>query len=147
MTLQQRIRLARRHAGLSQAALARAVGVQRSAVSHWEATLGKSPNTANMRELALATQVQFEWLATGRGRMTLSEDVAMDSVAAADALLVDDPLELRLLAAFRAAPALARAPLVEVVEQLALQRTGGRSRQGDAGKGGIATGSATTMPE
>ena len=40
MTPQQRIRLARRHAGLSQAALAHAVGVQRSAVSHWEATPG-----------------------------------------------------------------------------------------------------------
>ncbi|GAB3341518.1 helix-turn-helix transcriptional regulator [Marilutibacter aestuarii] len=124
MTPAQRIRLARRHAGLSQAALAQAVGVQRSAVSHWEATLGKSPSAGHLRELALVTQVQFEWLATGRGRMTLSEDVAMDSVAAVDALLVDDPLELRLLAAFRESPTLARAPLVEVVEQLAAQRTG-----------------------
>ncbi|AWV08478.1 helix-turn-helix transcriptional regulator [Marilutibacter maris] len=124
MTLQQRIRLARRHAGLSQAAVARAVGVQRSAVSHWEATVGKSPSTSNMRELALVTQVQFEWLATGRGRMTLSEDVAMDSVAAADALLVDDPLELRLLTAFRETPTLSRAPLVEIAEQLAAQRMG-----------------------
>lgn len=147
MTLQQRIRLARRHAALSQTAIARAVGVHRSAVCHWESALGRSPSSEHLRALAQLTRVQFEWLATGRGRMSLSEDVAMDSVAAADALLVDDPLELRLLAAFRAAPALARAPLVEVVEQLALQRTGGRSRQGDAGKGGIATGSATTMPE
>ncbi|QDH69072.1 helix-turn-helix transcriptional regulator [Marilutibacter alkalisoli] len=124
MTLQQRIRLARRHAGLSQAAVARAVGVQRSAVSHWEAMLGKSPSTGHMRELALVTQVQFEWLATGRGRMTLSDEVAMDSVAAADALLVDDPLELRLLNAFRQTPALARAPLVEIAEQLGVQRAG-----------------------
>ncbi len=124
MTPAQRIRLARRHAGLSQSALAQAVGVQRSAVSHWEATMGKSPSAGHLRELALVTQVQFEWLATGRGRMTLSEDVAMDSVAAVDALLVDDPLELRLLTAFRESPTLARAPLVEVVEQLAVQRTG-----------------------
>ncbi len=124
MTPQQRIRLARRHAGLSQAALAHAVGVQRSAVSHWEATPGKSPSASHLREAAMATGVQYEWLATGRGRMTLSQDVAMDSVAAADAMLVDDPLELRLLAAFRESPMLARAPLVEVVEQLALQRVG-----------------------
>ena len=130
MTPQQRIRLARRHAGLSQSALARAVGVQRSAVSHWEASPGKSPSAAHLREAALATGVQYEWLATGRGRMTLSQDVAMDSVAAADAMLVDDPLELRLLAAFRESPVLARAPLVEVVEQLALQRIG-RSRGPD----------------
>ncbi len=130
MTPQQRIRLARRHAGLSQSALARAVGVQRSAVSHWEASPGKSPSATHLREAALATGVQYEWLATGRGRMTLSQDVAMDSVAAADAMLVDDPLELRLLAAFRESPVLARAPLVEVVEQLALQRIG-RSRGPD----------------
>jgi len=130
VTPQQRIRLARRHAGLSQSALARAVGVQRSAVSHWEASPGKSPSATHLREAALATGVQYEWLATGRGRMTLSQDVAMDSVAAADAMLVDDPLELRLLAAFRESPVLARAPLVEVVEQLALQRIG-RSRGPD----------------
>ncbi len=127
MPSQQRVRLARRHAGLSQAALAKAVGVQRSAVSHWEAPIGKSPNAAHLRETAMVTGVQFEWLATGRGRMTLSADVAMDSVSAAEATLVDDPLELRLLAAFRNAPSLSRAPLVEIAEQLASQRTG-RSR-------------------
>lgn len=124
MTPQQRVRLARRHAGMSQAALGAAVGVQRSAVSHWEASMGKSPSAAHLRELALATGVQFEWLATGRGKMNLSTEVEMDSVAAADALLVDDPLELRLMAAFRDIPTLARAPLVELAEQLAIQRTG-----------------------
>ncbi len=124
MTPAQRIRLARRHTGLSQAALAEAVGVQRSAVSHWEAVLGKSPSAAHLREVALTTGVQFEWLATGRGRMNLSEDVAMDSVAAADAMLIDDPLEIRLLTAFRETAALARAPLVEIAEQLATQRLG-----------------------
>lgn len=124
MTPAQRIRLARRHAGLSQAALASTVGVQRSSVSHWEAADGKSPSARHMREVAMTTGVQFEWLATGRGKMGLSQDVAMDSVAAADAVLVDDPLELRLIAAFRDAPTLARAPLVELAEQLAATRTG-----------------------
>ena len=42
MTQQERIRLARRAAGMSQNQLAQAVGVQRSAVSHWEAPLGKA---------------------------------------------------------------------------------------------------------
>ncbi|HEY1140048.1 MAG TPA: helix-turn-helix domain-containing protein [Lysobacter sp.] len=124
MTPQQRIRLARRHAGLSQAALGAAVGVQRSAVGHWEAARGKFPSVAHLREIALITGVQFEWLATGRGTMGLSPDTALDSVAAADAMLVEDPLELRLLAAFRAAPTRSKAPLVEVVEQLAQLRTG-----------------------
>ncbi len=124
MTSQQRIRLARRHAGLSQAALGALVGVQRSAVGHWEAARGKFPSVAHLREIAMVTGVQFEWLATGRGNMGLSADTALDSVAAADAALVEDPLELRLLAAFRAAPTRAKAPLVEVVEQLAELRTG-----------------------
>ena len=129
MTPQQRIRLARRHAGLSQAALGAAVGVQRSAVGHWEAARGKFPSVAHLREIALITGVQFEWLATGRGTMGLSPDTALDSVAAADAMLVEDPLELRLLAAFRAAPTRSKAPLGEVVEQLAQLRTG-RPRAG-----------------
>ena len=124
MTSQQRIRLARRHAGLSQAALGTLVGVQRSAVGHWEAARGKFPSVAHLREISMVTGVQFEWLATGRGNMGLSADTALDSVAAADAALVEDPLELRLLAAFRAAPTRAKAPLVEVVEQLAELRTG-----------------------
>lgn len=124
MTSQQRIRLARRHAGLSQAALGGAIGVQRSAVSHWEATQGKNPNVDHLRQLALVTGVQFEWLATGRGNMNLSADAALDSVAAAEGQLIDDPLEMRLIAAFREAPMRARAPLVEVAEQLATSRTG-----------------------
>jgi len=124
MTASQRIRLARRHANLSQAQLGAAVGVQRSAVSHWEAAQGKNPSVSHMRQIALTTHVQFEWLATGRGTMVLSKDMEFDSVATAEALLVDDPLELRLLHAFRESPARARAPLVEVVEQFAQQRTG-----------------------
>ena len=124
MTPELRIRLARRHGGLSQAALAAALDSHRSAVSHWEASPGKTPSASHLRQLALVTGVQFEWLATGRGKMTLSAEVALDSVAAADALLVDDPLELRLLAAFRDSPPRARVPLVEVAEQLAVHRIG-----------------------
>lgn len=124
---QQRIRLARRHVSLSQAQLASAVGVQRSAVSHWEAPNGKNPSLANLREVATITRVHFEWLATGRGAMTLSRDEVLDSVATTEALLVDDALEMRLLNAFRDAPARARIAVVEVVEQLATQR-GGRTR-------------------
>src|SRR3546814_2412575 len=91
----QRIRRARRSAGLSQAQLAAELGVQRSAVSHWEAQRGK-PSMNHMRQLALLTGAQFEWLATGRGPMTPSTESLLDSVAAVDALLVDDPQERRL---------------------------------------------------
>ena len=127
----QRIRLARRTAGLSQAQLALELGVQRSAVSHWEAHRGK-PSMNHLRQLALLTGVQFEWLATGRGAMNPSADALLDSVAAVDAVMVEDPQERRLLAAFREAPAQARLPLLELAEQLAAQRIGrGRHRAAD----------------
>lgn len=133
MSAQQRMRLARRQAGMSQAALASAVGVQRSAVSHWEASSGKSPSAAHLRDAAMATGVQFEWLATGRGRMTLSSEATLDSVATAEALLIDDPLELRLIRAFRDASPRAQVPMVEIAEQLAGHRTGrARGAKSDA---------------
>ena len=124
MTSQQRIRLARRHAAMSQTQLAQAVGVQRSAVSHWEAPQGKNPSVKHLREISMVTGVQFEWLATGRGQMAPSRESVLDSVSAVDALLVDDSLEQRLLMAFREAPVRARLALVELMEELASQRTG-----------------------
>ena len=128
MSQPSRIRLARRHAGLSQTQLASAVQVQRSAVSHWESAQSKNPSVTHLRAVALVTGVQFEWLATGRGAMVLCDEVRMDSVPTADALLVEEPIELRLVHAFRNAPPQSRVSLVEIVEQLAQQRTG-RTRE------------------
>ena len=124
MTQQERIRLARRAAGMSQSQLAQVVGVQRSAVSHWEAPLGKNPSVSHLREMAMVTGTQFEWLATGRGEMPLSKDMQLDSIATAEALLIEDPLEFRLVEAFRAAPLRTRLSLLEVMEELAAQRLG-----------------------
>jgi transcriptional regulator with XRE-family HTH domain len=124
MTPAQRIRVARRHCGLSQASLAKLVGVQRSAVSHWEAANEKSPNANHLYEIAIATGISFEWLATGRGAMALSNDVRLDSIAAVDAMLVDDAIELRLIKAFRGATTKSRVALVEIAEQLVVLRTG-----------------------
>lgn len=138
MTQQERIRLARRAAGMSQNQLAQAVGVQRSAVSHWEAPLGKNPSVSHLREMALVTGIQFEWLATGRGEMPLSKDMRLDSIATAEALLVEDPLEFRLVEAFRAAPLRTRLSLLEVMEELAAQRLGrANGRRGTVSKPGV----------
>lgn len=125
-----RIRVARRSAGLSQARLAAELGLQRSAVSHWEAQRGK-PSMTHLRQLALLTGVHFEWLATGRGAMSPSAESRLDEVVAVDAVLVDDPMERRLLAAFRESPVQARLPLVELAEQLAGQRGRPRHRGGE----------------
>jgi len=137
MTQQERIRLARRAAGMSQNQLAQAVGVQRSAVSHWEAPLGKNPSVSHLREIALVAGTQFEWLATGRGEMPLSKDMQLDSIATAEALLIEDPLEFRLVEAFRAAPLRTRLSLLEVMEELAAQRVGrANGRRGMVSKPG-----------
>lgn len=116
----QRIRLARRHAGLSQTHLAQKVGVRRSAVSHWESAKGKNPSVNHLRAIATVTQVQFEWLATGRGAMQVSAEQALDSVAAAEAMVVDDEAEMRLIGVFRALPANARVVLLELAGMLAM---------------------------
>ena len=131
MSQPSRIRLARRHAGLSQMQLAQRVQVQRSAVSHWESTQAKNPSVGHLRQIATETGVQFEWLVTGRGAMTLCNDVRMDSVPTAQALLIEEPIELRLVQAFRNAAPKARVALVEIIEHLASQRTG-RTRESAA---------------
>lgn len=136
MTPQTRIRLARRHAGLSQMQLASAVRVQRSAVSHWESNKANNPSVDHLREVALVTGVHFEWLATGRGTMSLCNQVRLDSVATAEAVLVEDAIEMRLLRAFRDASPQSRVSLVEIVEQLATHRTGrGRDSHVHAAQG------------
>lgn len=124
MHSQDRVRLARRHAGLSQAKLAQAIGVQRSAVSYWESPQGKNPSVDHLRTVATVTGVAFEWLATGRGKMQLSEDAMLDSVSAADAILVEDPLELRLVTSFREASPRTRIAMVEILEELTAKRLG-----------------------
>ena len=61
MNLHEKIYYCRRRAGLSQDALAEAVGVSRQAVSKWE--LGDAvPETANLAALAAALGVSVDWL-------------------------------------------------------------------------------------
>ena len=116
--------MARRRVLLSQRALAEEVGVQRSAVSQWEAASGKNPTLKNLRKIAQVTAVQFEWLATGRGPMAMSKDIALDAISAADAVLVEDRLEVRMVAAMRCVSLESRVSLVEIAEQIAKLRTG-----------------------
>ena len=70
----RRIRQARDHAKLSQSQLAEALKVHRSAVSQWEAPDGALPTLENLIKLAKLTEVQMEWLATGRGSMQFVEN-------------------------------------------------------------------------
>jgi len=106
--------------GLSQNRLAAIIGVHRSAVTHWESkTGGKWPSQAHLAALAQATDTRLDWLATGRGRPEISDAVRLDLIAAADAVLVEDDAEIRLVRAFRAMPVRARVALIETAELFA----------------------------
>lgn len=74
-TATNRVRQARRHAHLSQQQLATKVGVHRSAVAQWEQAGGSHPTVENLARISAVTAVQFEWLATGRGRMKFVSDL------------------------------------------------------------------------
>lgn len=111
-----RIRRARATSGLTQSALARRVGVQRSAVTQWERTGGTSPSVGHLERIACETGVTFEWLATGRGLARPGEGEFDLAVIADD--YARDELESRMLFAMRGLTARRRATAVKVVELL-----------------------------
>jgi transcriptional regulator with XRE-family HTH domain len=116
-----RIKQARKDAGFSQASLAAHLGVDRSAVAQWERQTAAGPTVGHLAEIALATGVCFEWLATGRGpRLIGGEGMAapafvMDYVAQCET-------EERLLVAFRSLSALEQVPVVQLLEARAQAR-------------------------
>jgi len=68
MNIAHRIRLARKQKGLTQLQLAALIGVSKSACGQWERSV-TSPSMENLSLLAISLDVNFEWLATGRGDM------------------------------------------------------------------------------
>ena len=114
MRLAARIRAARQRAGLSQQSLAAGLGVSRGAVANWESARGVLPATERLQRVAHITGVAFEWLATGRGG--LHYQPTLDDIPAAHMEVIEDPLELRLLQAFRASPQRRNVQIIEYVE-------------------------------
>ena len=123
MKMQERIRRARRKAGLSQAALADLVKVRRSTVSNWESAKDVLPSMQNLVAIAQACRVSIEWLGTGRGGMT-SDPEALADIPTADAELVDAHEERELLAAFRNLPRRSQQLVMELTEALQASRRG-----------------------
>ena len=68
MDMGHRIAIAREHAELTQADVARALGITRPAVSQWEAGKTK-PSREKLRAFAKLTSTNPEWLETGEGPM------------------------------------------------------------------------------
>lgn len=71
MEYKDRLKAARRHAKLTQAALADAVGIKQASISELET--GKSQSSTYNASIAKACGVDAVWLETGRGRMLPSE--------------------------------------------------------------------------
>lgn len=115
--MQERIRRARRKAGLSQAGLADLVKVRRSAVSNWESATDVMPTMQNLVSIARACDVSIEWLGTGRGGMS-SDEEALADIPTADAELVDAREERELLAAYRDLPRRSQHLLMELARAL-----------------------------
>ena len=66
MSINARVRQARKAAGISQTRLAKLLGVTRSACSQWELTQGTAPRRDRLEQLANVLGVSYEWLATGK---------------------------------------------------------------------------------
>lgn len=109
-----RIRHARRLAALSQSVLAKRMNIGPSAVAQWELPSGTSPTVEHLIQIAAACGVGFEWLATGRGpvSITAQETPAVDATSFAT-----DQVEDRLLAAFRRIPGRKREVFVRWMEE------------------------------
>lgn len=119
MPISLRLRRARRHANLSQTAVAAAIGVQRSAVSNWESTSNTLPSSSNLIAAAQACGVSVEWLITGRGPMQLTGD---QDVPAVDAELIVDSEERALLSGFRRLSPKSQQAILTLIREIAGQR-------------------------
>jgi transcriptional regulator with XRE-family HTH domain len=127
--LSDRVRQARAHAKMSKAELARRVGVCLSAAVQWEHPKGTSPTVANLARIASICEVAFEWLATGRGPLTLAVGDPASAPVGAPAI---DPFEERLLRKVREVPAHQRELLIEFCRSLkknSMTRGSGRPAQ------------------
>lgn len=99
--LAQRIHQARRSASLTQAQLAEGVGVNRSAVAQWERKDGPRPTSGNLARIAVTTRVNFDWLATGRGKSRTADYQPEETPALELRFFAHSDLEEQLLLGFR----------------------------------------------
>ena len=113
LTVADRIRVARRHARISQTQAAGAVGVHRGTFAHWERGGGHLPSSRNAIALAKLLKVNHEWLMTGRGDMICHDSPGPLHRQHA---VVRCPDEQRWLAAFRRLPPSMRLQWIRKVE-------------------------------
>lgn len=71
--------------------------------------------------LARTTNVNFEWLATGRGDSKMAPDALLDATATAHAILVEDESEMRLVRSWRMLAPRGKLVVLDMMELLAKQ--------------------------
>lgn len=79
-----RIAEARKHAGMTQTALAEKIGVAKAAVSQWENGLTRCPTADNMLIISQSTGYEYEWIITGAGKRkteTIHDDLPVLNLA------------------------------------------------------------------
>lgn len=81
MTLAERVRAARKAAGLNKSDLAREVGLSPSAVTQWENGATQTLEGVNLVRAAAAMRVSPVWLATGKGVMEVREPSNVEDYA------------------------------------------------------------------
>ncbi|HYM86177.1 MAG TPA: helix-turn-helix transcriptional regulator [Pseudoxanthomonas sp.] len=114
----ERIRKARRIRGLTQGALADAVGVNRSAVAQWERHGGSNPSMEHLASVAVFTRVNLEWLGTNRGTIAAEHASPMFNVDEYAQSLE----EAEILASVRSVSDKVRSSIAEMIKHLASTR-------------------------
>jgi transcriptional regulator with XRE-family HTH domain len=120
-----RIRQARRRSSMSQSDLGTAIGVNRSAVAQWESRDGSRPTSENLSRIAVFTAVQFEWLATGRGRMLPNGEDDPECSALLLRVHAHDEVEERVLTALRKLEYWQSIVIAEMIEAFGRGKAGG----------------------
>lgn len=99
--------------------------------------------SSNMAKVACCCNVSYEWIATGRGPLTLSDEAEVLAVEIDFHLYAQSELERRLLTAFRDVSYPGNRGLVELLEALA---GGGTVSLADADLPARVTGQAHAVP-
>lgn len=111
-----RIRRARSVCKITQAELAARIGVHRSAVAQWEQLKGTTPNVSHLIRIAEVLEISFEWLATGRGSLTL--DASCEPRERAHSDFARDEMEERMLLVSRQLNTRKREAVLALMEAL-----------------------------
>lgn len=115
-TLPTRIRKARLAAQLTQAEMARRIGVKRSAATQWEHPLGTSPSMHHLIQIAIETGTCVEWLGTGRGPSRCDGTETAPALPREDC--AQDASESEALLRFRKLPAQKRKIALQMLKVL-----------------------------